>query len=112
MDKLDQYKEALRFGEVLAIMTALGYWGFMTGSSTTVRWLLGIGAPLLAAVVWGAWLTPKAPWRLQGAAALLVELLLFGLAFVALYSAGEKEWALKFGAVYALTYILVFAGKR
>jgi hypothetical protein len=42
-------------------------------------WLLGIGAPLLAAVIWGAVVAPKARWRLPRPVRVVVELGLFGV---------------------------------
>ena len=41
-----------------SVLFALGYWGFKTGEGP-VRWLLGLGGPLLAAVVWAVFVTPK-----------------------------------------------------
>ncbi len=47
----------LRFLLELAVLVALGYWGFHTNSPPIFKVTLGIGAPLLALVVWG----PSAP---------------------------------------------------
>ena len=49
----------VRFGLELAALVALGYWGFTTGGTLT-RIVLGLGAPLLAAVLWGLFVSPKA----------------------------------------------------
>ena len=41
------------------MLAALAYWGFTVGDGAGA-WVLGVGAPLLAAVVWArqwAWLT-------------------------------------------------------
>jgi hypothetical protein len=43
------------------VKTALGYWGFKTCGGTIAKMGLGIGAPLVAAVVWGAFVSPRAP---------------------------------------------------
>ena len=51
--------DGLRFVLELAALTALGYWGFAEHEGV-LQWLLGLGAPLLAAVVWGAFVAPKA----------------------------------------------------
>ena len=42
----------LRFLLELCALGALGYWGFKTGSATSTKVVLGVGAPLVAAVVW------------------------------------------------------------
>ncbi len=43
---------ALRFVLELAALAALAYWGFHTGHSLLGDVALGVGAPLLAAVIW------------------------------------------------------------
>jgi hypothetical protein len=50
----------LRFLLELCVLGALGYWGFKTGSVTSTRVVLGVGAPLVAAVVWSTFLSPTA----------------------------------------------------
>ena len=42
---------ALRFLLELCALVALGYWGFKTGSGAIAKFALGIGTPLVAAVV-------------------------------------------------------------
>lgn len=112
MELLKMLNLALRFGMELAMLFALGYWGFKTGSSAGMRWLLGIGAPLLAAVVWGMLMAPRASRRLQGGWFLLVELILFGLAGWALYSTGAKDWTLWLGLVYVINRVLMVVWKQ
>ncbi len=55
---------ALRFLLELCALSALGYWGFKTGSGAVAKISLGIGTPLMAAIVWGTFLSPQAPVRL------------------------------------------------
>lgn len=112
MEILKLLNLAVRFAMELAMLVALGYWGFKTGGSSGMRWVLGIGAPLLAAVVWGLWMAPKASQRLQGGWFLLVELILFGLAGWGLYSAGAKSWLLWLGVVYVINRILMVVWKQ
>jgi hypothetical protein len=54
----------LRFLLELCALGALGYWGFKTGNATSTKVVLGVGAPLVAAVVWGTFLSPRAPIQL------------------------------------------------
>ena len=112
MELLKMLNMALRFGMELAMLVALGYWGFKTGGSSVMRWLLGIGAPLLAAVVWGLWMAPKATNRLQGGWFWLVELVLFGLAGWGLYSAGAKSWLLWLAVVYVINRVLMVVWRQ
>lgn len=103
---------AVRFGMELVLLAIFGYWGFKTGSTPLMRWLLGLGTPLLAAVIWGMLMAPKAPWRLQGAGFILAELVLFGLAGWALYTTGQKNLTLWFGVVYAINRVLMMVWKQ
>jgi hypothetical protein len=43
----------IRFGLELAALAALAYWGFKTMDGTAAKILFGLGAPLLAGVLWG-----------------------------------------------------------
>ena len=67
--------------------------------------------PLLAAVVWGALVAPKARWRVPIPTRVMIELLLFGAAAGALAVAGQPVLALILG-VTALTPSLLNASKE
>ena len=91
---------AIRFGLELCALAALGWWGFSVGDGV-VSYVLGLGAPLAAAVVWGILAAPKGrfggrdPMRLAG------EIVVFGAAALAL--GGLGRWWLAGGfAVLAL----------
>lgn len=77
----------VRFVLELCLLAALGYWGFRLDQPLLLRIVAGVGAPLVAAVVWGFFVAPKAanrliePWRLG------LEIILFGLGAGALYLA-------------------------
>lgn len=103
---------ALRFLLELCMLAALGYWGWHTGGTPTARIALGLGAPLLAAAIWGRWLAPKAGRRLSGRPLLALELLLFGLAVAALFVAGAPGPAIAFGLVYAANKGLSLAWRQ
>jgi Protein of unknown function (DUF2568) len=51
----------IRFARELAMLVAMGYWGFEAVDGTPA-WLLGLGAPALAIAIWGAIVAPKARW--------------------------------------------------
>ena len=70
----------LRFVLELCALAALGYWGFTAGAGPVGKALLGLGAPILAAVAWGIFVAPKAVRPLQDPGKLFVELLVFGAA--------------------------------
>lgn len=103
------FNVALRGVMELGIVIALGYWGYHTGSSTTVKFALGIAAPLILFGFWGL-----VDFRNAGALSELLrlaqELVISGVAAVAVYTAGQHAlgWALGLisTAHHSLVYVL------
>ncbi len=83
---------ALAFASELAALAALAFWGWTVPGSTLPRVLLAVGAPVLAAVLWGVFAAPRAPVRVL-ALAVLVKLLVFGSAVAALAATGHPRLA-------------------
>jgi len=71
---------AVRFLLELFALGSLGYWGFVSGGNTVAKIALGLGAPLLAAVVWGLFVAPKAAIPLAMQLPQISETLVFGAA--------------------------------
>lgn len=78
---------ALRFlVELLALAAfAIGGWSLATGP---LRFVLAIALPVIAAIVWGLWMAPKSSRRLHDPTRLVVEIVFFLAAGVALVIAG------------------------
>jgi hypothetical protein len=93
--------DGLRFLLELAVLAAVGSWGF-TVADGAARWLLGLGAPLLVAVVWGLFVAPKASLHVDDPLRLLLEVVIFGSAVAALQATGHRTLAIVLGAVVAL----------
>ncbi|MDN3354660.1 YrdB family protein [Actinomadura sp. DC4] len=93
--------EGLAFLIELLALASLAWWGASTGSGLVVHLLLGIGTPLVAAVVWGAAASPKATVRLPLAGVLAVKALVFGAALFGLDGLGHRTLAVLFGVVAA-----------
>jgi len=100
---------ALAFFLELGVLVALGYWGFQTGPTTIARIGLGIGAPLVAVVVWGMFGAPTAVWHLNGPWRLILEVVWFGSAAVALFAAGLPVLSVAFALVFVLNSVLIHA---
>jgi hypothetical protein len=100
---------ALRFVLELCMLAALAYWGFSTKDSTLVHVLLGVGVPLLAAIIWGIFLSPRAFVQLPEPLKLALEILVFAVATVALYSTGRIAEALALAVLYLVNRILLYA---
>ncbi|MET0417812.1 MAG: YrdB family protein [Actinoplanes sp.] len=79
----------LRFGLELCALAALAYGGWHLPGPTWLRIAAAIGLPLLAAIVWGRWVAPKASRPLPDPRRLIPEWLVFGGATVALWLTGH-----------------------
>jgi Protein of unknown function (DUF2568) len=88
---------AVRFALELCALAALAYWGWQATGSTVGRVLLAIGAPLAAALLWGALVAPKAWVRARRPVRLLAEAAVFGAAVAGLAAAGEPALAAALG---------------
>lgn len=99
---------ALRFILELCALAALGYWGFRTGDGTAGKLALGIGAPLVAAVIWGTLVAPKAPVSVPGPIHVLLQVAVFGVAALALTAAGRPALALVFAVVAVINGVLMY----
>ena len=99
----------LAFFLELGVLAALGYWGYQTGQGTIARIALGIGAPVVAIVVWGLFGSPQAVWQLNGVSHLLLEVVFFGSAAVALFAAGQQVLGVAFALVFVLNTVLAYA---
>lgn len=92
--------------EILALVI-YGYWGFHVSNGIFLKIVLGIGTPLLAAFIWGTFGAPQAPYLLTGGAYLLLEIAIFGLAVVALYTAGKQSMAITYGIITIINLVLM-----
>ena len=99
---------AVRFLLELAALGALGYWGFLSGTGLPMRLLLGICAPLAAAVVWGTFIAPKASFPVAVPVRVLLELCVFGSAAAALFAAGRSTLAAVFLAIVLIDTVLIY----
>lgn len=102
MDVLKLLNLALRFLLELCMLAAVGYWGFKSQSGLPMKFLFGIGLPVLIAVLWGMFLAPRATRPLRGASFLALELVLFASGAVALFASGKPT----LGWIYTITLVV------
>jgi Protein of unknown function (DUF2568). len=74
-------------------LAGFGYWGFQVGPNAALRWLLGIGTPLAAAVFWGLYVAPKANIPVSIPVRTLLQALVFALSGWYLHAAGKSNLA-------------------
>jgi hypothetical protein len=99
---------ALRFLLELCALGALGYWGFKAGNTTIAKIALGISVPLVAAVVWGAFVSPRASVQLPGLVVMVLQVLVFGSAAAALVATGHRPLALVFVVIVVINALLMY----
>ncbi|WP_034342279.1 YrdB family protein [Deinococcus misasensis] len=93
---------ALAFLIELVMLWAFGLWGFHVGSGPLMKWGLGLGLPVLVAVFWGVFMSPRAVYPLPDGLYLVLQVMLFGGAAVALMLSGKMT----LGIVYAVLVVL------
>ena len=99
--------DAVRFLVVeLGSLAAVAYWGFHEHSAWGAKVLLGVGGPLLIAVVWGIWMAPRASRRAPEGVRTLIELVIFGTATAALAASAGAGLAIAFGAIALANTVL------
>lgn len=103
---------ALRFLLELCLLAALGLWGFHVGGETFAKVVLAIGLPVVMAVVWSVFMSPKARVRLPRWPHLGAEIAIFGLGVGALYFAGYPRLAWIFAVVAAVSRVLIVVWKQ
>jgi hypothetical protein len=93
----------------LAAIAAVAWWGFATGDSAAAKVALGIGLPLVVAVAWGVFVSPKASVALPGAAKGAIKAMVFGGAAIALLALHQTLAAEVFASVVVIDAALIYA---
>jgi len=108
LSMLKWFNVALRGLMETGIIAALSYWGFHLGKNMGMKILLGFGAPALGFGFWGL-----VDFHQAGRAAeplrLLQELIISGLAAIALYTTGQHTLGLALGLVSVVHHALVYS---
>lgn len=112
IDALKGINTAIAFFLELAMLIAFGYWGFHGEKSTWLKWLLGIGIPLIVIVAWGFWMAPRSEYRLGLLPGVIVSSILFLLAAAALYQTGQTTLATIMAVITIVHEILVLLWRQ
>ncbi len=98
---------ALRGIMETGIVAGLAYWGFQAGTNTGMKILLCIGAPLLIFGFWGSYDFHNFG-RWSELLRLFQELVLSGLAVIAIYASGLHFWGWTLGIISIIHHTLVY----
>lgn len=105
---------AVRFLLELIALFALGRWGWTQGEGA-LGYVLALGIPLLAALLWGTFAVPGDPSRsggapvpIPGVARLLLELAFFAAAASALFATGAATFGWLFSSAVLLHYAISY----
>ena len=91
----------------MGIVLALAYWGYQTGNNLGTKILLGIVAPVLGFGFWGA-IDFHQAGNMAEPLRLIEELLISGLAAIALFVAGQHILGWTLGLLSVLYHALVY----
>ena len=103
---------ALSFLLELVMLVAFGYWGFNTGDSTVVHWVLGLGVPIIAIIIWSIWNAPMSKRRLPRTPRTILEMVMFGLGALAFAVAGQTTWAIVFVVFIVINQIGIYVWQQ
>src|SRR5438309_7324359 len=109
MDTVRYLNLGLRFLLELGALVALAWWGFHVGGSTAADLILGLGLPLLAAVVWWLFVAPKARFPVSLKVRAPIEMAVFLAAVLAFWGVGKAGLAVAFAAAAVISELLLYA---
>ena len=92
----------------MVMLVSFMYWGFHLDTSLLVKILFGIGTPILVAIIWGTFIAPKASIPVSVPIRILLQIILFSSAAVALYFSEKGTLAIIFGTVVLIEMTLMY----
>ena len=105
---------AVRFLLEIAALLSMGFWGYQQ-SDSWLRFVMAIGLPLIAAVIWGTFAVPddpsrsvKAPVPVPGILRLVIEIAIFGFGAWALCNLEYTLLSLILGVTVIIHYIVSY----
>ena len=105
---------AVRFILEMTGLVALGWWGWNQGEGV-LRFMLALGIPFLAAVIWGTFAVPDDPSRsgearvpVPGIVRLVLELAFFVAATLSLFAVGVTTLGWIYGIAVLIHYVVSY----
>lgn len=98
--------DILRFVLELFAIFSLCFWGFVDWPGPWLNVVVGIGAPLLAVLLWALFRSPKAVFRIDAFGKALVEIVVLASVVFAWWLLGQPAIAACFGIVAIISGII------
>ncbi len=112
METLKSANAVLAFLLEIAMLAALGFAGWAATPIWWLRYILMIGLPAIAIVLWAVWAAPRSARRLPLAGLVLFKTLMFGVTTFLLWASMQNAAALLFGVIAAVHLLLVLTFKQ
>lgn len=112
METIKLINAGIRFLLELTLLVALGYWGFSMQPTLGLKILLGVGLPLMVAVLWGLFVSPKAAILVSAPLHLFLEIALLGLGSAALFFSHKPNLAWIYTILVIINKILLVIWKQ
>ncbi|TQR20591.1 DUF2568 domain-containing protein [Psychrobacillus vulpis] len=93
----------------ICALAAFSFWGFHIDQGRITKILFGIGTPLLIAIFWGTFISPKATFPVTVPVRIVLQFIIFALAAAALYFSDKSLLAFIFGVVVLIEMILMYS---
>ena len=106
MDILKAGNLGLAFALELVMLLAFGYWAFSAAPGGWLSWLAALAIIATAVAIWAIWGAPKSARRLKMPGLLVFKVVIFALAVIGLWVAGQPVWALVLAVVTAINLVL------
>lgn len=112
MDILKYLNLGIRFILEIISLVAIGYWGFQLQAGTLVRYSVGIGVPIIIMIIWGTFGSPAAPYRLSPAYRIILQIVIFASAILAVYFSYNQTLSIIFAILIIINTLLFYIWKQ
>ena len=99
---------AVAFFLETAMMVSFGYFGYYYPQNIMIKYVLVIGLPLSATILWGLLAAPKSKYRLPKLPRTIFALTLYGTSVFLLHTAGQTLLAAVFAIFMVFNQLLLF----
>lgn len=103
------FNDVVAFLVEVAALVALGAWGFHSGSNALMSWLLGLGIPAMAILLWSLFAAPKSFYDVFWAE-VTVKVLVLGGGVLAAFTLVPIGLAIAFAILVAVNTMLLYVG--